>query len=165
MDVNSCIHVCLSVGAADRRSLHNAAQRLHLDYAWGSPFPASRPILPPESDRLVEKPSINDNDEDSKKRHLAKGRLCQSSKRRGHWLGKFGYRHHPTFPQTTTFQTNVSDSLHYFLKLSSLEPVSSDRLHEHTLQCNICCQTFVDLDLLHAHHMAPALPVDATTTR
>jgi hypothetical protein len=163
MDVNSCIHVCLSGSAADRWSLHDAAQRLHLDYAWSSPFPASRPILPPESDRL-EKQSINDNHEDSNKRHPAKGRLCQSSKRRGHWLGKFGYRHQPTFPQTTTFQTKISDSLHYFLKPSSLETVSNDKLREHTRQCNICLQIFVDLDSLHAHHMAPAPPVDASTS-
>ena len=41
-----------------------------------------------------------------------------SRTRRGHWLGRHGYCHQPTDPQTTHFSTNVSTSHHYFIRES-----------------------------------------------
>ena len=98
----SCIHVGLSRGSAERWKVQETARGLHLILAWGSPFAASRPILPP-----IEERTTNNNQQASK----SKG------SRRGHWLGRYGYRHQPTFPQDTAFETNVSDSLHYFFAL------------------------------------------------
>lgn len=156
---SSCIHVCVSGSAADRWKLHDAVQRLHLEYAWGSPFPASRPILPPESDRTrLDEARCN---VDSKQPHPSI-KSTKRGKRRGHWLGKYGYRHQPTFPESTTFQTNVSDSLHYFLKSSSLETPLSKLFssRDHPLRCNVCLQNFSNVDALHAHQLVPAFPVE-----
>lgn len=102
------LHVCLTSGAVQSWGLDDIVQQLNMKVVLESP--ASRPLLEP----LLEHLQQSSNDENPST--ASTKRATKGGSRRGHWLGRHGYRHQPTFPDATEFQTNVSSSYHYFLR-------------------------------------------------
>jgi hypothetical protein len=160
---NGSIHVCLCSGAVSRWKLDDIVQRLNLKYVFNSPRPASSPLL----DFFL----LGDSDQSTTTgvvgldQQAPKHRLGGS--RKGHWLGKYGYRHQPTFPQVNRFKTNVSNSHHYFLQPRDRRLLGGNDDNDNCKSssnddcghpCPICNQTFGDLAALQAHRLAPALP-------
>jgi len=131
---SGCIHVCLTSGAIASWNLMDIVQRLDLTSLLEAPHPASRPLLEPLVEKLQQKAINNNNDTQDKdhsqqpasstttttssatKKNKALSCGGGGGSRKGHWLGKYGYRHQPTFPQHTEFQTNVSSSYHFFFQ-------------------------------------------------
>jgi Domain of unknown function (DUF2431). len=138
-----CIHLCLCRGAIDKWDLKETVVRLNLEYTWNSPFPASSP---PFSfyEALF---STNDGNCNNLKTstHLLSTQRRRKGTRKGHWLGKFGYRHQPTDPHHTHFKTNVSNSYHIFLrfKASALQDFEKRFLEESSSnRCLVCNSHF-----------------------
>jgi hypothetical protein len=163
--MNGSIHVCLCSSAVYRWKLDGIAQRLNLKYVFDSPRPASSPLLDflllGDADKSTT--GVIGLDQQSPKHRLG-------GSRKGHWLGKYGYRHQPTSPQVNHFKTNVSNSYHYFLQPrerrlggsddhDSCKSSTNDNGGHH---CAICKQTFDDLSALQDHTLAPALPSNPT---
>lgn len=111
------VHVCLSSGAAQTWKLHSIVEHLQLQYLVEPPWAASRPFLEGffSSKELESKISEESSSKGATGQRQMKKRKG-SGNRKGHWLGQFGYRHMPTYPQVTKFQTNVSNSYHYFMR-------------------------------------------------
>ena len=157
---HACVHLCLCSGTAERWKLEESANRLNLEFhAVGS---ASRPLL-----------SYYGTNHSGG----SVGSIPSRASRKGHWLGKFGYRHQPTFPQATKFRTNVSSSLHYFLRRcnhtkvdkhdgdtnkccqSTIQPDEETR-SSNPFECSICKEKFDNEKQLTEHQLAPALPIE-----
>jgi hypothetical protein len=148
------VHVCLCSGAVHSWKLDDVVERLNLEYLWDSPRAASRPLLeyldePTPAACTTTNNNTKGNTTRTAKRHRAGGR-------KGHWLGKYGYRHRPTFPATTDFQTNVSNSYHYFLRPKGPRKLEAT---DEAIRCRICRQMFESSDELEAHELKPALPI------
>ena len=157
----SCIHVCLSGRSFERWNVNEVVNRMELEY-FPPPLAASKCLLSHYDQTIV----------DAKPAQEATRTICppSSKSRRGHWLGRFGYRHQPTFPQSTTFQTNVSSSHHYFLRP---QQNSTPKLHSNENDgkkdtnktppvffcCEICHMTFDSEVDLEAHLSRPVLSV------
>lgn len=97
---NACVHLCLCGESYLKWKLTESVERLGLEFhSVGS---ASKCLL---------SCYLNSNNSNHE-------RILQHKKmrRKGHWLGRYGYRHCPTFPSDTTFDTNISASIHYFMK-------------------------------------------------
>jgi hypothetical protein len=126
-----CIHLCVCAGVIDKWKIYQTAQRLGLEFAWDSPTAASSPpfafyegILKTsqkepsannDQSRQIDQAGQSSNNGNLTKCNIQKRlKECQRAKRRGHYLGRFGYRHQPTHPDRTEF-SNVSNSFHLFL--------------------------------------------------
>ena len=175
----SCIHVCLCRGTVSTWQLDETIQHLQMEYVFDSPQAASRPlletILVPESHNVTAATSKQQQQQQVVKK-IAKG----GGSRKGHWLGKYGYRHKPTFPQVTKFQTNVSSSYHYFarptksmsqgeldnmrkgdlwVELNGRDTSTTSSISSSHHRCPICRQEFADASSWLDHELSPALPV------
>mmetsp|Transcript_1006 Transcript_1006/g.2804 ORF Transcript_1006/g.2804 Transcript_1006/m.2804 type:complete len:299 (+) Transcript_1006:18-914(+) len=106
-----CIHLCLTRSSVIRWNVIEIAKKLKLELVNGEPLAASRPML---STILVDQEKLIQ--EGAKAKH--EGPNFSGGSRKGHWLGKYGYRHRPTFPDSTSFETNVSRSFHFFWRLT-----------------------------------------------
>ena len=131
----SYVHVCLTGGSVENWKLLETVKALNLEFRCNSPFVASKPMLQyftsghsiidgkDSSDAEMDpnnmsSPATNGDDEAASSSASAveqKLKECVRAKRKGHWLGKYGYRHQPTYPHETVFQTNKSNSVHIFL--------------------------------------------------
>jgi Domain of unknown function (DUF2431) len=161
------IHVCLCSGAIQSWRLQEIVQHLELRSCVGSPMSASRPLLEPV---LIEYHHVDGTLElqqeiimhrQSQKPFGNNKTKVVGRSRRGHWLGRYGYRHQPTFPQVTEFQTNVSSSYHFFFQPTTItkqDMRGDDDPRHHGHVCWICRQEFTDPAALQAHQEAPALP-------
>lgn len=185
-DVNygGCIHLCLCHGAIIPWQLSETIQHLNLECVYGSPFAASRPLLEPvlsscEVEKVWEDQSrsqTNDRRNNENNRHK---RTTGAGSRKGHWLGKYGYRHQPTFPGVTEFKTNVSSSYHYFVRPpygtnsdidNGAQEAGPPRSMDETKgnipntdgppqhECRICRQLFSSASMLQEHVRSPAMP-------
>ena len=168
----SCIHVCLCSGAVRSWQLHETMKHLNLECVSESPLAASRPLL-----ETILSSKKEDGDEDNSNNEKHKQKSKGGGSRKGHWLGKYGYRHKPTFPHVTEFKTNVSSSYHYFLrpkkakiadaedsstmastaKMNSTGDTNALVVQQH--QCHICRQIFTNAVSLQEHNYSPAMPV------
>lgn len=151
-----CIHLCLCGGAIDKWNLEKTMARLNLEYVWNSPFPASSPIFS-FYEALCCTQNRNHNNQQTSLSSLPSAQRRRKGKRKGHWLGKFGYRHQPTDPHHTQFQTNVSNSYHIFLrpKPNALQDIEKRVLEDLPLcQCFICNSHFEIRDEFNAHIMS-----------
>lgn len=181
---DSCIHVCLCSGAVKTWELDTTIQHLNMEYVHDSPIAASRPLL--ETILVNSDESAGDGADKTATTPASKRQKTKKTKgggsggsRKGHWLGKYGYRHKPTFPHVTEFQTNVSSSYHYFVRskqrygddnsngsVELVDDIAKDNLlpakSQHQYSCSICRQVFPNVAALQAHLIAPALPVSAT---
>eukprot|EP00980_Cylindrotheca_fusiformis_P014152 scaffold3716_cov69-Cylindrotheca_fusiformis.AAC.37 len=201
--IDACRH-CLTEHAgcaANRWQLQDAIERFELEYVGGSPYPASRPIFLNFSSATYYYDSNNNNNNNHDNNHnnmVGNSNTEQTvsintnlnSKERKHNSGSkndeadIGWENldigiNPAFPNATTFQTNTSDSLHFFLKCSIAssstidseeeEEENHDRKYHHYSKmdddpdptfripkCKICLQTFVDKKAFNAHQRAPA---------
>lgn len=114
-----CFHLCLCGGAIQTWNLNETVERLDLEYIWNSPFPASSPIFSFYETLIAHDESgtfVKDGPTDTPPLHQRTKACRIKGKRKGHWLGKYGYRHQPTFPHQTQFQNNISNSYHIFLR-------------------------------------------------
>lgn len=174
----SYIHVCLCSGAVRPWQLHGTIQHLNLECVFESPLAASRPLL--ETVLSSKKEDVVENNSNNEKnKEKSKG----GGSRKGHWLGKYGYRHKPTFPHVTEFKTNVSSSYHYFLRPKTATAGDTDDsaknednppsivkantsgdnttlVHQH--QCHICRQVFSNVLSLQEHDQSSAMPVQTS---
>jgi hypothetical protein len=109
---NACVHLCLCGESYLKWKLTESVERFGLEFhSVGS---ASKCLL---------SCYLNSNGNDRRIQH-------QKMRRKGHWLGRYGYRHCPTFPSDTTFDTNISASIHYFMKRKkSVDNLSETHLH------------------------------------
>ena len=137
---NGAVHVCLTSGAVHRWKLENIVARLQLKHVWNSPRVASGPLFPQ-----------NHNDG---KDPLARRKVNKSVRRKGHWLGRYGYRHQPTSPRKTIFETNVSSSFHFFLRPQSPVIGCGDESND-LFKCQVCEQVFQDKSSLYEHFRHP----------
>jgi len=165
-----CVHLCLCGGAVESWDLNNTAKRLNLEYIWDSPFPASGPIFS-FLDKLDACSELNSGMSPTAPIVAQRLSACRRGKRKGHWLGKYGYRHQPTFPDSTLFKSNISSSYHIFLKHSLEQNGEEDATTtcailtgDSTQQfcCKICDWTFVDGAGLEAHQRSPVIPKQKT---
>ena len=103
----SRVHLCLTNSTVKHWKLNDVVKQVGLEF-HPLPIPASRSILSPwtEDNSLA---FTTDN-------AISQVTLKDGGSRKGHWLGRYGYRHQPTLPETTTFSTNVSNSTHFFLR-------------------------------------------------
>lgn len=118
------LHVCVACGSFEKWKIMETIKDLNLEFACRSPFLASKPMLqhfssgsPKIEDQknksnLKCSTDVEDNDSTMERRLKE---CLRTKKRKGHWLGKYGYRHQPTYPHDTIFQTNKSNSIHIFL--------------------------------------------------
>jgi hypothetical protein len=111
-----CIHLCVCAGVIDKWKIYQTAKGLGLELAWDSPTAASSPPFAFYEGILLtsqKEPSPSGQSRNSGNiQKLLKE--CQRAKRRGHYLGRFGYRHQPTHPDRTEI-SSVSNSFHLFL--------------------------------------------------
>lgn len=165
-----CVHLCLCGGAVESWNLNNTAKRLNLEYVWDSPFPASGPIFS-FLDTLDSCSEVNSGMSPTAPIVAQRLSACRRGKRKGHWLGKYGYRHQPTFPDATLFKSNSSNSYHIFLKHSLNQNGEEDNTTTRAIFtgdstqpfcCKICDWTFVDGAALEAHQLSPVTPKDKT---
>lgn len=150
-----CVHLCLCGGAIDKWDLEETVKRLNLEYVWNSPFPASSPIFS-FHEALCSTNDCSHNDLQTRT-HLQSMQRRRKGKRKGHWLGKFGYRHQPTDPRHTRFQTNVSNSYHIFLrpKPTGLQEIEKRFLEElPSCRCLVCNCHFKTTKEFDAHCMS-----------
>jgi Domain of unknown function (DUF2431) len=174
-----CIHVCLCSGAIQSWRLQEIVQHLQLQYCMGSPLAASRPLLEPflqNDDAIIGLKQLDPFQKQQQQVSHNKTKVVGGS-RRGHWLGRYGYRHQPTFPEVTEFQTNVSSSYHFFLQPTAVATASTTTTTSSSSSnrrngmmhgdvptspghyvCGICRQEFLDPAALQAHQEAPVLP-------
>jgi Domain of unknown function (DUF2431) len=144
------LHVCLCTGAAQSWKLDEMVHQLKLALVVESA--ASRPLL---------EPIVDLSRRDAASESTMANRTTKGASRRGHWLGRYGYRHQPTFPHVTEFQTNVSSSSHYFFRptMDRESRVCSARVGSDDVVCPICLRRFEDTQSLRLHMKAPALPL------
>jgi hypothetical protein len=116
-----CIHLCVCAGVIDKWKIYQTVQRLGLEFAWDSPTAASSPpfafyegILSTSPKEPSPTGQSNNNDKLTKCNMQKSLKECQRAKRRGHYLGRFGYRHQPTHPDRAEI-SSVSNSFHLFL--------------------------------------------------
>ncbi|CAB9498700.1 Domain of unknown function (DUF2431) [Seminavis robusta] len=155
------VHVCLCSGAIRSWKVEEIIQRQQLQNALDSPMAASRPLLEPLLTRLC----TSDHKDNMEQQHPKANQKKVGGSRRGHWLGRYGYRHQPTFPQVTEFQTNVSSSYHFFLRpvtgskdVLCLESNAEDKEDNKVHACGICLQEFSTERAFREHQETPALP-------
>ena len=131
-----CIHLCICASSIENWNLHEIVNRLGLQFAWGSPTPASSPLL-----TFYEKLQVSGTKSDSQSYELhlnpnieKRLRECKRAKRKGHWLGQYGYRHQATFPDKTQFGNSASsNSFHIFL---------TEKSHIQCCICRVCGERF-----------------------
>jgi len=152
------VHVCLCGSEVFNWDLDGVVQRLGLEYALDSPRAGSRPLLEHLDDAAsnANDPAPSGFGEPPQSR-LAK---CRGRNRRGHWLGRYGYRHQPTFPQKTAFRTNISNSYHFFFHPTTAPAYSKSKDGTRLNCCDICLEKFDNESALAAHELAPAIPVE-----
>lgn len=146
-----CIHICVCAGTIQSWKILDTVERLGLDWMWDSPVAASSPLLGYYETLFHEESNVRPTKTALSQRLQA----CQrKGKRRGHWLGRYGYRHQPTFPNATQFvKSNISNSYHLFLgKQRNDSDISGPN---NLLECPICGRSFQDLETLTEHMERP----------
>lgn len=136
---DACVHLCLCGESYLKWQLTESVERLGLEYhGIGS---ASKCLL---------SSYLNSN--------IMNGRIeHQKMRRKGHWLGRYGYRHCPTFPSDTKFDTNISASTHYFMKRKKSLAKEVEAYPKDTWICGICALHCNSEKELTDHILAPAL--------
>ena len=115
-----CIHLCVCAGSIEKWNILQSAQRTGLEFAWNSPTAASSPPFALYQQLLTNSQTCSSTKQLVLK-HTTKDvekriRECQHAKRKGHYLGRYGYRHQPTSPNATKFiNAAISNSFHIFL--------------------------------------------------
>lgn len=115
-----CIHLCICASSIENWNMLRIINNEGLQFAWNSPKAASSPpflfyeqLIEAQSGTQSIKisPPIYTNVSIEKRI-----RECQHAKRKGHWLGRFGYHHQASFPKNTEFvNPGISNSFHIFL--------------------------------------------------
>jgi hypothetical protein len=131
-----CIHLCLCASSIENWNILEIVNRAGLQFAWGSPTAAASPLL-----AFYEKLQVSKTNSDSQTYELhlnpnieKRLRECKRAKRKGHWLGRYGYRHQATFPNKTQFGNSAtSNSFHIFL---------TEKSHIQCFICRVCGERF-----------------------
>ncbi|KAL3796898.1 hypothetical protein HJC23_008851 [Cyclotella cryptica] len=131
-----CIHLCLCASSIENWNVLEVVNQVGLQFAWESPTAAASPLLSfyeklrelkIKSNYQMDDLQINPNIEKRLKE-------CKRAKRKGHWLGRYGYRHQATFPNSTHFGNfAISNSYHIFL---------TQKVHMQCSTCHVCGHTF-----------------------
>lgn len=131
-----CIHLCLCASSIENWNILQSVNDQGLQFAWGSPTAASSPTFQYYEQLLLHDDSDSICANEMQRQDVEKRlRECQRAKRKGHWLGRHGYRHQPTFPDSTEFgNSTVSNSFHLFLTRSSGVPPC--------VRCRVCNEEF-----------------------
>ena len=116
-----CIHICLCANSIEKWNVLDSAKQIGLQIAWDSPMAASSPPFLfyekllnslKDAQTVTEFESNHSASVTEVKKRI---RQCKRAKRRGHWLGRYGYIHQATHPNRTEFgNPAVSNSFHLF---------------------------------------------------
>ena len=153
------VHLCLTNSAAIHWKLNDVAQQVGLEF-HPPPISTSRPLLShwmDDANRVdVTRAAITSP--------ISQVNLKSGGSRKGHWLGRFGYRHQPTDPKTTKFSTNTTNSTHFFLRpmtptLDTKSNISSTEvacdLPGRRYCCRVCQLSFISSEELRRHVLSP----------
>ena len=115
------IHVCLCANSIEKWNVLDSAKIIGLQVGWGSPIPASSPPFL-FYEKMLNSPTDEQTATECKSKHIdnvpnvsKRIQQCKKAKRKGHWLGRYGYVHTATYPNSTEFgNAAISNSFHIF---------------------------------------------------
>ena len=153
------IHLCLTNSAAIHWKVNDVVKQVGLEF-HPPPIPTSRPLL----SHWMDDSNRVDATRESITPPMEQINLKSGGSRKGHWLGRYGYRHQPTCPETTRFSTNVTNSTHFFMRPATPAVVNMLNISatEDTVDnpgrsycCEVCQLSFDSLEELRNHQIFP----------